>query len=147
MVQKEIRIMKYTKQIRQEYEYYKKWQREFKFVTKRINTSRLSLKDFTEAFSGFKKWNPNVKITESTIKEWITKNTNYVSNEYLHKMAKFFGMGIGAFIKKWMKMGAAARKALIHEYIVGTGGDTEGYESEEDFENSDFDDLDELVKE
>lgn len=139
-------MKKETKQIKKEYEIYKKWQREFKYSSRIITTGRLSYSEFKTQRKGYMKFHPGVKkMGESMIKKFILDNTNHVRYDFMQKMADYLGMTMGEFIKKWMKMGAKARNALIHEYIVASGGDTEGYENEDDFETSDFEDeLEEL---
>lgn len=127
------------------FDLYKKMFKDIKHKskTKRIHDRRMSRENFEIALANMDIY-LDIKPTSRRVSKkeirMIIKFTAMVKMSALKQMAIDCGMKYGEFIKRWNKESDSIRKHLIHEYFKKHGGSEEDvYESEEVFEDDDFD--------
>lgn len=114
-----------------------------KSKTKRIYDRRMSRENFEIALANMDIY-LDIKPTSRRVSKkeirMIIKFTAMVRMKVLKQMAIDYGMKYGEFIKRWNKLADSQKRHLIHEYFKLHGGsDDDVYESEDVFEDDDFD--------
>ena len=114
-----------------------------KSKTKRIYDRRMSRENFEIALANMDIY-LDIKPTSRRVSKkeirMIIKFTAMVKMEVLKQMAIDYGMKYGQFIKRWNRLADPQKKHLIHEYFKLHGGSADDvYESEDVFEDDDFD--------